>query len=676
MLPSLSLGGSVTLAAWVVGSLLVVAVVGSAAWAGWRLRRPVLPTWEGAPARLVESVLAVAIVIGTCQALGAIGRFERVAVASAVMVVSASVGALGRGRPRAVTPSVSPPPDPTGRLGIIAAVVAGAWVTGQWVTFMVASARHGIINDDSLWYHLPRAARFVQTGWLTRLHYTAPEFPDTFHPENGEVVQALPMLLYGRDALAPFLNLGWLALTLLAAWCIGRPFGRATLCFVGVAALLAAPLLVVAQPGAASNDLMAVSLLLASVAILVQPDRSLAAVAVAGLAAGLAVSTKLSVVPIVVVLVVGVVAVGEPGSRLKRSVAWLLPLVAFGSYWYVRNWVAVGSPVPATSLPFFPTSRFRVVDEFGFSVADYATNRQVWRDWFVPGLRYDFGWAWPAVLMSLGAASFGALASRGNRLLQGVGASLGISAIVYVTLPTTALGERGEPLLFAANVIYLVPALLLSVAVLPLLRPFHRSSPARLLLGIYLAVLFVGSTTSPFPAWAEGLGELGAGVAAALAVTGTLAVLRPPSEGMRRAAAVLAVVALSVTGVLASHRYVAHGGDERPFYRWADELVDARVAIAGFGQQYPFYGPRLDNVVQYVGEVGPHGEFHDIRTCTEWRQRLRAGRFDRIVLRPDRSDTGRQLAWTRTDPAATLLLEIGGGSVWAFDPRVSDPGCG
>ncbi len=55
----------------------------------------------------------------------------------------------------------------------------------------------------------------------------------------------------------------------LAAWCIGRPYGRGHLTVVAAAIVLECHTLVVREPGAAKNDLVAAALLLAAVAILI-----------------------------------------------------------------------------------------------------------------------------------------------------------------------------------------------------------------------------------------------------------------------------------------------------------------------------------------------------------------------------------------------------------------------
>jgi len=660
--------------AWLAASGLTVLVATSVTWGGWRLRNRLLPLWHGAQARLAEVILALAIVIGTSQALGAVGLFRRLPFVVSVLAVAgvaARIGTSGVARSDLVR---QPFAGPAGRVGAVAAIAAVAAVAGQWATFAAESTRTGVLAADSIWYHLPRAARFVQTGWLTRLHFTAPEFPDTFHPSNGELVHAVPMLLYGRDLLSPVVNLGWLALVLLAAWCVGRPFGLGPVSTVGVAALLASPLFVVEGAGNAGNDFAAAFFLLGAVAVLLQRDRTVAAIAVAGVSAGLAMSTKYTVVVPVVVLSLGVAWAAPRPDRAKHVLAFLAPLLAFGSYWYIRNLILVGSPVPAARLPLFPSGSFRIADELGFSVADYATDGTVWRDWFLPGLRFDFGWTWPLIFVLLIVVVAASLATRRDRLVQSVGAALVAAAAAYVVLPTTALGEQGRPVLFAGNVVYLAPALLLGFAVLPVLPPLRVGRRPLLLVGAFALVLAAG-TTSPIATWAGEWTGLGVVVGVVCAAIGAWVVVGRPAARVTGVVGAVALVIVVLGSSIASSRSASHRYDGHAFYQWANELEDEDIAIAGFAGQLPFYGVEIDNVVQYVGDEGSHGEFHDVQTCAQWRAALRRGGYSYVVLRTERSEVAAHVRWTQDDPAATPFLQAEGGSVFRFDPSVADPGC-
>ena len=670
-----------TWSAWLWGSLLLVGLLMPAFLAAGAQRRRWLPGWHGAVAWLADLVVAWTIVIMTAQLLGAVGWFRVVPLMVATGLVSTGLLAAGERDTRVARLT----PVDEHRSGAVAPtqwalVAAIAVAAAEWASRTAESLRSGITAADSLWYHLPRAARFAQTGWVTRLHQTAPEFPDAFHPSTGELVHALPMLMYQRDAVSPLVNLGWVAMLVLAAWCVGRPSGRAELAALGVVALLASPLVVVEGAGNAGNDIAAMAFLVAALAFVLQPGGTAAQLGLAGLAAGLAISTKLTVVPAVAMLTLGVVWAGRPGERLRRTLAWTIGLLVTGTFWYVRNLFAVGSPVPSTDLPFFGHRSFRIADELGFSVADYLTDERVWREWFLPGLRADFGWAWPVLAVAAVWTVIAALLERGDRFVQSLALLLPVSTIAYVTLPTTALGERGEPILFAGNVIYLVPVLMIAVAALPTMRA-ARSGPstAVLVLGAVF-VIVAGALTSPIDTVVSGRSAVAAGTFGIAGIAGTAVLLAGRTIWHNRTALAVLGVAVLVIGLVAGRsvvdRYIDGRYPDSPVYRWAATETGAKVAIAGFAGQFPLYGPHLDNTVAYLGDARPNGEFHDLRSCRCWRDALRDGRYDYVVLRSERSDvTDRQLEWTRSDPAAVPLLERDGTYVFRLDRTLSDAGC-
>ena len=66
---------SMTFGRYVEGIVLGVLVLASLGVAAVSLRRRSLPTWTGAPARLVEMITALSLVVVVSQALGTIGRF-------------------------------------------------------------------------------------------------------------------------------------------------------------------------------------------------------------------------------------------------------------------------------------------------------------------------------------------------------------------------------------------------------------------------------------------------------------------------------------------------------------------------------------------------------------------------------------------------------------------------
>ena len=176
----------------------------------------------------------------------------------------------------------------------------------------------GIYGGDSLWYHMPFAAHIAETGSVTELLFTDPLYLNWLYPQNSELLHADGLMLLGDDFLSPLLNLGWLGRRALRRrGASAAPTGRAPRRSAAIAAIMSANLLFSRQPGNANNDVVAIALLLASVAILVNARSASARgpLLVAGLAAGLALGTKLTVVPPVGALTIGVIVIAASGER-------------------------------------------------------------------------------------------------------------------------------------------------------------------------------------------------------------------------------------------------------------------------------------------------------------------------------------------------------------------------
>src|SRR5262249_4392993 len=171
-------------------------------------------------------------------------------------------------------------------------------------------------------------AGFFQSGETMELHFIAPQFLAWFYPANSELFHALGMLAFGRDLLSPLLNIGWFAGCLLAAWCIGRPYRVAPWSLILGAVALSVPALA-DQAGEARNDIVGIFFLLAAVAVALNAwggagsgDRpggagSVGALAVAGLAVGLAAGTKLNFLLPAVILMLGLALAAPRGRRWR-----------------------------------------------------------------------------------------------------------------------------------------------------------------------------------------------------------------------------------------------------------------------------------------------------------------------------------------------------------------------
>ena len=276
-----------------MGAAALLVVLGSLATAAVAVRRRALPEWTGAPARLAEIVTGLALLIGILEVLGAVGLFELgpivIACALAAMAGLRSLAGTQVPRHRHAWDS-----DRAAWLLSALALLAGAAVIAEWgaltrssptTSASAASTRSG---TTSQW-----AASFAQTGNIVSLRFTDVEYLTPFYPATAEMLHGLGIVLLGRDTLSPGLNLVWLALTLLAAYCIGRPRGVGAATTIGAALATATTMMDYSQAGAAANDVVAVFFLLTAVALLMTDAERPAVLALAAVAAGLAVGTKL-----------------------------------------------------------------------------------------------------------------------------------------------------------------------------------------------------------------------------------------------------------------------------------------------------------------------------------------------------------------------------------------------
>jgi len=678
---------------YVLGFAILTVTVTSVAWSGVQVRRFAFPTWTGAIARLAEVVVAISEVVAVTEALGAIGLFRRVAVLATTLAFAAAIGMSARRRiPRRLAPSRNSAdrarePSSADRAVLAIACAVVAVVVCQWGAVTVHALRQGM-GLDSNWYHMPFAAQAVQHGWLTRPHFTAGEPTTTYMPFTSELFHGLGMLAFGRDNLSPLLNLMWLGAVLLAAWCVGAARNAGALSLLGVAILLATPLMTVTQPGDAASDTAALFFLLAAVAFLVSAPLDNRALALSGAAAGLACGTKLSLAAPVVALTLGVFLFARR-HRGPVAVAWMLPLIVAGGYWYVRNLAITGNPLPWLRLGVggvgLPSLNLPIAHAMGFAVAHYLGERRVVTRVFLPGMVDAFGPLW-IILLSISVLGVAGVAWRGRRRVERMLAVVSIaSAGAYLITPGGALGPPGRPFLFLYCLRYLTPALGVALALLPM-SPWLGRRQVRY--GAVLALLgcFVGieATSGPISAWPVEHAAIARAVAAALAIltVGGAVVATRPAERIwpvRRVAAA-ALGALAVAGVIGgwAQETWARGRYKRasPVYAWAKAIRDSRIALAGSYVGYPLYGADLSNRVEFVGIRMTRGNFRPTTSCWEWRRALLAGAYRYVVVvSPSPVTAAPELAWTKADPSAHVIAGAGMSTAFRLDGRMHPEAC-
>ncbi|HET9199133.1 MAG TPA: hypothetical protein VFN92_12885 [Solirubrobacterales bacterium] len=644
-----------------------ILLLGGFAWLGGvSIRRWLLPRIEGAPAHLASAVIALALSIWSAELLGSFGWWEPVPY----LLLMAGTGiALWKFAPR---PPEGGRPHPYLRGGVgttplrrdggawllLIALLVAAIAVARFALEAKGSLSTGMTGFDSTWYHGPFAAGFFQSGDTWGLHFIAPQFLAWFYPANGEIFHAAGMLAFGRDLLSPLLNLGWFVGCLVACWCIGRPFRVAPWSLVLGAIALSVPALA-DQAGEARNDVVGIFFLMAGVAVMLnargareEEGTDVGAYLVVGLAAGLAAGTKLNFLLPAAVLVVGFALVAPRGDKGRAFIAAALAAVAGGGYWYLRNLVHSGNPLPWIHHlgPIdLPAPEQALGGREAHSVLGYLGEGTVWSDWFLPGLHDGLWLVWPLLLLAalagLTLASFGvrgAFASQEDGKAPWSGVALGVAglvglatAVAWLVAPTSASGPEGMPRGFESGLRYLAPALVLGLALLPAV-PLIRSRLAQL--GVRRSfVPDSGADDRSARKWRWGL----AGLAMLLIA---IAIGYPVQRHY-------------LEKRYADPSFTAPGLNAA--FAWARDVSDARIATTST-RQYPLFGTDLSNRVQFLGTEQPHGGFESPDSCRQYLQLLGEGDYDYVIATKDRLEPGKppyppSARWTKAAGGKLVL---------------------
>ncbi len=700
---------------YLLGVVEILSLVGFAWLGATQLRRRLLPEFTGAPAHLATAVLALALLLWAAELLGTVGLFEPLPYLLTVSVVglglwlglgggrggpsvllgfSPDEAAADRGGGRGEKQDAAAPEGPP-RPPYVATAVALSIAAIAVVKFGLEVKPHlstGMTGFDSTWYHGPFAAGFFQSGNTWDLHFIAPQFLAWFYPANSEVFHAVGMLAFDRDVLSPLLNLGWFVGCLVACWCIGRPYGVAPWSLALGAIALSVPALS-DQAGEARNDIVGIFFLLAAVAITLNggsggqkqrdparvrcfpylPGETANALVVVGLAAGLAAGTKLNFLLPAAVLVIGLPLMAPAGARWRTFAATSLAALAGGGYWYLRNLVHTGNPLPwiddvgPLSLP---APDQALGGREGHSVLGYLTDGAVWSDWFLPGLHDGLWLIWP---LFLGAALAGLLlpllsgrvwagasseTPGGERVLLVV-ALTGLAAVLaWLVAPTSASGPDGMPRGFESGLRYLAPALVLGLALLPAVLPTRLREAG----GGHPPNGRILKAPSQLARRLSGRGVSSTGLAA-LVVFAAVAIGYPIQRHY-------------LEGRYTEPSFTAHGLNAA--FAWSRDISDAHIATTST-RQYPLFGTDLSNRVDFVGEERPHGGFVAPNTCPQWRRLLNEGDYDYVIASRDRIEPGKPpypptARWT-AGPWATVILRTPPTVVYELRTQLDPSAC-
>ncbi|GAA0346715.1 hypothetical protein [Streptomyces blastmyceticus] len=347
------------------------------------------------------------------------------------------------------------------------------------LVFLVAAAVYGLrawlslhlpaADYDGLMYHLVGPDKWVQAGRL--VHTPENLWADTY-PMGVELVAAWPSVYLHSVQYAPLAQLPCYLLGGLSVLSLARQLGarRSHALLAGCAFLLTPAVFAQANTlyvdaSSASLDLGALSLAagLSEAALAVRPRKQiLLRTAATGLATGLAIGSKTSnliILPLVALAILPQLLRLQNRKALHRGlpgrvvVVWALPVLAVGSWWYLRTWIAYGSPFYPVSLLGFPGrgSVEELVIGHNVPMALRGAGRlsQTWTSW-ADGLRthyvgYDIrlgglGPTW--LLLILPGALVGLVLWLHSPRRRGPGRVLGFAAVLGMAVSPASWWAR------------------------------------------------------------------------------------------------------------------------------------------------------------------------------------------------------------------------------------------
>jgi hypothetical protein len=689
---------------YIAGCLAVIGIVAALGLGGYWLRRWIVPEFSGALARLADATLAVALLLLALEILGTLSILRFGWIICFTIAVGLGAALLGYWKAPDRGEEVKAPA--VAKWALILAVAVASFTMAEWTFPSQLNLDQGMFGGDTTWYHMPFAATMAQQHSTVHLHFTDPlRLAAWFYPQSSELVHAAAIVLFKTDWLSPLINLFWLAIALLACWCVGRPYkvGPATL--IAGAIILDSGVMIETQPGEARNDIMGLAFLIAFAAFLINghqrrapqegvavqdaPERGAALLdkgplVMAGIAAGLAASVKTTFLVPVAAIAIGVFLFSGRGRRW--TTAWILGLsiLISGGYWYLRAAIKTGgNPIPITK---FGPLHLPVPDQMPldprprFAVAHYLTDPTVYRRWFFPQLENALGPLWPLILIvAVAAAAFIVVRSR-NKILRVLAAAALLTAIVYVFTPLTAAGQEGSPTGFFTNTRYLIPGLILAMVMLPIARPLRAPDRRAQITLIFLGVVY-WVTVLTTPKWYSAY--LVGAIFITLALVWTpsaLALGRSRGFMSRRVVAAAAAVIVLLAVVLGRAQQVQYAnqhytkttlflqeGGPQKAYAYAQRLQHQRIGIVGSSEiifgQYGFFGNPPTNEVDYIGVPGPHGAYRLATTCPRFIERVNAGNYDYVIMSQYTQDSLSVpfsypvYAWVKNDPALEKVIE-------------------
>lgn len=641
------------LADYLIGVALFSVPVAAAGWCATVIVGRQLGHLAGGERVLGLGLIFTAALIAVHLLPGTLGVLGRATVLATSAILASAVSSVPHAR--APRPPLPTSPSNSSALSRVIAGVAVLALTLLLVVYLREWFGRPLTGVDALNFHIPDVARWTQERSIWGIHQFVPDLAHGNYPNNGNVLILAATLPWHDDFLVRVVFLPWFLLTGVAVYALARRLGAPSASSVLAACVaLALPNTLYDLFAATLPDVVMTGTFAGGLVFLLRHAQTHATsdLVLAGLGLGLALGTKWfgfsSFIAVLVVWLAARLLARRGVAATARQAAVLVGVSgAAGGIWLLRNLVLSGNPVfpqkvSLAGATIFDAPRDTVRERVGFSLAHYATDTGVWREYFVPAFERSLGFTGYALAAAVVAALVLAMRHREEGATN-MAAVAGVAAIVltcvYVVTPLTAAGFEGRPVLTFVNVRYAVPGVLVAASVAAWLT--GRAGRARPLLELLAVALAVDGARR-----AVGVDPRELAVAAVIVVVAAslaYALVRLIRTTRRGWAAVLAVATLTILAAL-GFRQQRQSTD--PGYRAEDPAFAYVIERASSGQRIglagtwttsgtspvaPMFGPRLANRVVYVGPF-IRGMLREYRTPGAFRRALSVGDYDLLLV--------------------------------------------
>jgi len=401
------------------------------------------------------------------------------------------------------------------------------------------------LEFDTIHYHFVHAATWLQTQTTWTIPFLDRTELVATYPGNAQLLSVWLMLPFHTAVFADVPNVVFGVFCVLSCGWLTQEIGgegwRGS--FIGLA-VITTSLVMLNEVNSMASDLCAASGVIVALAagFRGRASGSIRWVVVSGAGLGLAAGSKYvtlySVVPIFVVIT-GLLWERE---RLRRAAVLAVTAVLLGGFWYLRNWVSVGSPIYPQGLTVA-----------GLHIWSSGTNHYVADTpslfHYIAAGRFDVLSTWLSLAVTvigpiLLVTALGCLAAMSRRF-GGYTALLGVLFFVllavYMITPLT--GVSNDTPQTAGALRYLLPALFIGAAVTASLLPRRYVLP---IAAFVIVANVVGDFTQP--SYRPDLFVTGVTLLVTLVVTGFVALLMWawPHLALRRTLVISAPLVLAV----------------------------------------------------------------------------------------------------------------------------------